>query len=181
MEQLPTFTLFADPVRERVFERSNATCDVCRRQRGMIYSGPKYGLAPASELTICPWCIADGAAGMRGVSFNDATIYPAIETTPQMSEADRHLVENLTPGYNTWQGNLWLMCCGRACVYLGEAEASDLQGRWSAAVPSMFEDDEKSPEEIAEIIRYMKQGGSPAAYVFQCRACQGLRAYWDCD
>lgn len=179
MSHLPTFPLFADPVRENVVEPSNAACGICGLHQGHMYTGPRYG--SSDDVMICPWCIADGSACGHDIIFNDATIYPLFDSTPQMTIEDRRLVECLTPGFTTWQGNHWLMCCGRACVYLGEAASADLRGRWSDAIPSMFQDDRFAATEIDEIVDAVIKGGSPCAYVFQCRVCQRLRGYWDCD
>jgi hypothetical protein len=115
---------------------------------------------------------------VRGISFNDSTIYPVSESTLQLSAEDQDLVEHRTPGFTTWQGNHWLMYCGRACVYLGEADAADLRGGWAGAIPSMFAGEERLQKEIFENIR---RGGSPCAYVFQRQGCQTLVGNWDCD
>ncbi len=181
MNDLPTFELFPDPLGEEVIEPSEETCDLCGLARGYMYTAGHNSDSPdTDEANICPWCIADGSAGERGVTFNDATIYPYLDTTPQMSEADKDLVERRTPGYVTWQGNRWLMCCGRACRYLGEAKEGDLRGRWSAAVPSIFEIWEMPADHIEEVIDLIGKSADPAAYVFECRICGGLKGYWDC-
>ncbi|HKQ48240.1 MAG TPA: CbrC family protein [Phycisphaerae bacterium] len=82
MEVLPAFSLFPDSVPERIFERSAVACDICKRPRGLIYTGPQYSESPATDdLRICPWCIADGSAAERGITFNDSTIYPHFDAT----------------------------------------------------------------------------------------------------
>lgn len=181
IEPLPTFSLFPNPERENVFEHSTESCDLCGKKRGVIYTAGY--LSPSEEmeeLTICPWCIADGTAGAKGIEFNDSTIYPANESTPQMSDADQELVGQRTPGFVAWQGNHWLMCCGRACVYLGEAHRGDLQGRWASAVKGIFADSDFPQEEIDEIVADIGEG-NPCAYVFQCQICKGLNGFWDSD
>jgi uncharacterized protein CbrC (UPF0167 family) len=181
METLPTFSLFPDPTRERVFKKTDAPCGVCGQSRGVLYDGPAYGPSPVSETPVCPWCIASGDAGRLGVIFNDSCTQSSNPATTKMSDADRDLVEHRTPGFTTWQGNHWAACCGRACVYLGEADAADLKGRWAEAVPSMFADLGYSTDEIAETVDGVAREGSPAAYVFQCQVCKALQGYWDCD
>jgi len=182
MEALPTFELFPEPLREEVFESTAETCGCCNRARGFKYTLPTYGGSDETDdIIICPWCIADGTAAALDITFNDGTIYPALESMSQLNAADLELVEQRTPGFVTWQGNRWTICCGRACIYLGEADSSDLKGRWRTAVPSMFAGDDWSKQEIAEIINNMVRGGSPSAYVFQCQTCRKLQGYWDCD
>jgi uncharacterized protein len=177
MEPLPTFPLCPDPLRENVFVESADACDLCHTRRGWMYTGPTYG--PLNDVKICPWCIADGTAESADVSFNVGTIFPYFDSTPQLPADDRSLVEYRTPGFQTWQGNHWLMHCGRACIYLGEADAEDLLGRWSSAVPSMFEGDGWPQDEIDDLVRHVKRSQGPCAYVFQCQICGALRGFWD--
>lgn len=115
------------------------------------------------------------------MTFNDGTIYPYVPGSPQLSSADHELVEQRTPGFVTWQGNHWLMCCGRACVYLGEAKAGDLQGRWKQAAAAIFESDDLTDSRKVEILSQIGLSASPAAYIFQCQQCRRLLGYWDCD
>ncbi len=179
MEPLPQFPLFRDPVGEESFERSDVVCACCERGRGWVHTCGMFGPGDLDR-PICPWCIADGSAAAKFEgSFNDGTIYPAFKETPQLSKADRELVENRTPGFVTNQGVKWQMCCGRACVYIGEATAADLTGRWKSAVPSILRDCEGwSEEQKAELIASI--GIDPAAYVFECQVCGGLKGFWDC-
>jgi uncharacterized protein CbrC (UPF0167 family) len=180
MDQPPIFPLFADPIREGVFKQSDKVCDVCGRGRGWIYTAATYG--ELDQPVVCPWCIHDGSAAKKGITFNDATIYPALPGTRQLSAKDRKWVEERTPGFNTWQGNHWLACCGGACVYLGEAEAADLAGRWAEAAASLFvAEADWSDEQKSKVVTSVHRGSSPAAYVFQCRECSRLKGYWDCN
>jgi uncharacterized protein len=176
---LPSFPLFPNPLREDILALTSDSCDICRQSRGIRYTGPRYS-TETDDLNICPWCIADGSAAARDITFNDATIYPYLDSTPQMSPEDRAMVTGRTPGFTTWQGNHWLMHCGRACIYLGEARSGDLQDRWAAATPSLFEDENRSQEEIDDIVASIGHGHC-CAYIFQCQVCRVLRGYWDCD
>lgn len=101
MEPLPVFPLFRDPVGQGVIVRGEDACLACGRARGWVYTGTMYG--PGDNFRkVCPWCIADGTAAAKfGCSFNDPTIYPMGPGTPQLSEEDRRLVEDRTPGYFT--------------------------------------------------------------------------------
>jgi uncharacterized protein CbrC (UPF0167 family) len=120
-------------------------------------------------------CIADGSAAAKiNCFFNDVLV--------KMNPSDLELVEKRTPGYTTWQGNHWLACCGRACTYLGEAEEKDLRGRWASAVDSMVGEMGYTKEQLwADILPGLRRAGSVCVYVFQCRECRKLRAYWDMD
>ena len=178
---LPHFPLFPHPENEGIFEPTEFDCDICKKCRGVRYIAGFLG-APvgvdSEEMVVCPWCIADGSAGAQGLTFNDAEIYGLSKA--QMTAADKELVEQRTPGFVTWQQNHWLMCCGRACIYLREADTGDLQGKWAAAVPSMFEDDDLPQDHKDEIVRTIARGRGPCAYVFECQVCHSLKAFWDC-
>jgi uncharacterized protein CbrC (UPF0167 family) len=184
MEELPAFPLFRDPVGQESFEESDVECEACGRARGWVYTCGMYGPGDLDR-SLCPWCIADGSAAAKfGLSFNDATIYPCLEGSPQLPKDDQRMVETRTPGFTTWQDNGWRMCCGRACVYIGEAQEGDLMegGRWAAAAPDIVSSVEDWPEdERAELLDSFGVEGSPAAYIFECGQCGALKGFWDCD
>lgn len=183
-ETLPDFPLFPDPMREGVVEATSEPCSVCHRSRGYVYTSAIYSSkSEADSIRVCPWCIHDGSAAKEGITFNDATIYPCFPDTSQLPPDDAELVEQRTPGFTTWQGNYWLMCCGRACVYRGEVEPGDLASRWASVIPSLFEGQELS-EDTQQLILdglEVEDCASPAAYVFECQVCHRLLGYWDCD
>jgi uncharacterized protein CbrC (UPF0167 family) len=183
MEQLelPKFRLFMDPVREKAIVESAQACCLCGKTRGWLYDGPTYGSSLPDGSRVCPWCISDGTAAQQGLAFNDATMQPLLDQTPQLADEERRLVEDRTPGFTTWQGNHWMMCCGIACVYLGEARNGDLTDRWRGAVDAIFRDQSAwGANEVADLVRQVG-GGHICAYVFQCRACERLTGFWDCD
>lgn len=180
-EPLPTFALFRDPVREKSFEVSTDVCEVCGRARGWRYVCNIYGEGDG-EQCICPWCIADGsAAATFDCIFNVGDVYPL--SAPQLTPEDRELVERRTPGFGTWQDHGWMMCCGRASVYVGEAEGAELTGRWASVVPMALKEwrfaESYSAAEKDELIAGIYKGGSPCVYVFECQVCRGLRCLTD--
>lgn len=180
----PTFPLFADPVAEQSFKRSRKKCDCCAKSRGWIYTCSMYGPGD-NDHTLCPWCIADGSAARKfKVSFQQATIFPIAKGSPKLSRSDADLVEHRTPGFVTWQDHGWFICCGRACIYIGEASSKDLAGKWASAVPSMFKGPglkEWSEQDKANLVKSIRRRGSPAAYIFKCQVCSKLQGFWDCD
>lgn len=188
MEELPRFHLFSDPLKEKSIVTSKAyckardcetcACDICGRERDYYCDCGHVSDDPAlDEITICPWCIADGTAASRGIRFNDATIYPDLGDTPQLSAADREVVEGRTPGFATWQQIGWRMCCGRACIYVGEANSSDLKGRWASAVPTLFESDGMEEPGQQEVLTHIGEG--IGVYIFQCQICGCFSGHWD--
>lgn len=160
-ESLPDFPLFEDPLRERVFKRTRLPCGVCGTSRGYLHN--------TGDRAVCPWCIADGAAGKAGI---------ALHVAPRgLAEVDRVLLEERTPRYQSWQGDEWQVCCGKPCVYLGSAEPVDLRGRWASAVGSIFSRDPR--DRVEELISAMDPESSPCTYVFRCQVCGALLGHWD--
>jgi uncharacterized protein CbrC (UPF0167 family) len=181
MDELPTFRLFADPVGEGAFVPTDEACELCGKVRGWTCVGASYGGVDEVE-TLCPWCVADGTAAARGYHFDDPTIYPVRDGSPQLPPEDAAEVEGRTPEFTTWQGVNWQMCCGRACRYIGEAKAEDLKGRWAGAVEPIFghmrAEDGWDDARIAEVVEAIGRG-DPAAYVFECVVCGKLHGFWD--
>ncbi len=185
MEKLPEFELFPDPMREGFFESTDKACGVCKRSRGMLYTGPRSVINPIDgmrryrssdrvfdgefTIAICPWCIADGSARAVGTEFTQ---------TWNMNDEDRELVEGRTPSYFALQQTSWLTCCDRACIYLGKARPEDLRGRWSSVIPSMLERD-GYPSAHCDWILGELMSEEAWGYVFQCRVCSKLKGYWD--
>ena len=165
---------------EGSIKRGKGVCEACGKARGWVYARPVFGEGD-SQRTICPWCIADGAAAAElKITFNDPGIYPMLPGVAQLSSTDREAVESRTPGFETWQDHGWMMCCGRACVYLGEASAEDLAGRWAEAAPSIVAECEGwSEDEKKDLIQNITKKQGPCAYVFECQVCRKLKGFWD--
>jgi uncharacterized protein len=99
-----------------------------------------------------------------------------------MSPEDRELVEGRTPGFLTWQDYSWRTCCGRACVYLGQAKAEDIApgGKWHGAMESVRAYCFEYSDEEWNFILSGVPVGAVGIYVFECRVCGGLVGFWDC-
>lgn len=113
---LPPFKYHPDPLATGSFRVDPDTpCLSCSRIRGYIYTGPVYterNFILAYHL--CPWCIADGSAARQfGAIFNDTG------TIDDISDEARTEVETRTPGFDGWQQETWLACCGDAAAFLG--------------------------------------------------------------
>lgn len=178
---LPAFRYFADPIGAGVFKKSRDACDCCDEARGWVYTGPVY--SEDDEPTLCPWCIADGAAARKfSCTFNDTGqlyAHPDNQDDPDPDELSE--VEERTPGYTTWQGNYWYACCGHPAVYLGDAGGKDLTGRWKAALPVVFADNEGVLEDLGDDLGELARGESPGVYIFKCPHCGKLGGYFDLD
>jgi uncharacterized protein CbrC (UPF0167 family) len=178
MDPLPTFPLFPDPPRENIFKLSAEPCSVCGKVRGMLYTVSVNG--SNRRTPCCPWCIADGSAAATGMTFNE-DIECSSDEYERLSSEDKALVFERTPGYVTWQGNHWLVCCGKPCIYLGEADSPDLEGRWADVIPTLELLNTWTKDQVDQFVKNVTKGQSPCVYVFQCQLCRKLKGYWDQD
>ena len=178
MSALPTFPLFDNAPLSRVLVRSEQPCDCCGKATGWTYTGPFY--TAEDEPTLCPWCIADGSAAEKFEgTFNDG-LHP--DSKAKLAKPDLDLIDTRTPGFQSWQGNQWLACCDKPCVFMGDANANDLAGRWKDLVPALREDLGGALEDdFDDWLENAEHGGSPAVYVFQCPTCSKRHFYWDMD
>jgi uncharacterized protein CbrC (UPF0167 family) len=113
---LPVFPYHPDPIATGAVRPSDKLCRTCEKRRGFIYGGPVYCRGSLRE-SLCPWCIADGTASMKSAAlFSD----PEPLHCAGLSAAIIKAVTCRTPGYTSWQGDLWLDHCDDACEYHGD-------------------------------------------------------------
>ena len=107
-----------------------------RSPRGYIYTASVYAPGWYRDC-ICPWCIADGSAAEKfEAMFSDD--HPLAQAG--VPDAVIEEVTRRTPGFNSWQQEEWLSCCGDACEFHGDAPRSELQAlqgelRWRGHSP----------------------------------------------
>jgi hypothetical protein len=78
------------------------------------------------EDTLCPWCIADDSAHKSfDAGFADPAGF-ADEIPPDIVEE----ISCRTPGFNTWQQEKWLTCCGDAAAFLEPAGHAEIRARY---------------------------------------------------
>src|SRR5512147_1560630 len=99
---LPGFRYHPDPLASGSVVASDKTCRCCGKARGYIYAGPVYAEDELEE-SICPWCIADGAANRKF----DATFFDAEAVADEVPDAAMDEICERTPGYIAWQQGHW--------------------------------------------------------------------------
>lgn len=165
--ELPTFKYFPNPVAHGIFEENpSAICPCCKQQRGWVYVLHPYAVDEISDL--CPWCIADGsAAALFDAEFNDVT-----------ADLPQEIVEEVslrTPGFPTWQQNIWLTHCNDAGIFLGNPTWEDVQ-----KIPGLST--LLCKEGVDKELQHLLGGDSSlTAYLFQCTQCHQHMVYTDCD
>lgn len=176
MEQLPNFTYHPDPVATGAIRQSDAECPACGRVRGYAYA-----LIPSAIEEyegICPWCIADGSAHEKfDVTFADDR--PLRQAG--LPEAVVTEVTERTPGYESWQQEEWLSCCGDACEYHGDAPVDEIHSLDADEFLHLVPAPEFGIGDAPGFLSDYAPGGSPAFYKFVCRHCRAVQYGWDCD
>ena len=157
---LPAFKFHSDPTATGSIKRSEAKCECCGQRRGFIYTGPVYCVQQLSE-SVCPWCIADGsAAGKFEAVFSDD--HPLIQAG--VPDAVVEEVTRRTPGFSSWQQEVWLSCCGDACEFHGDAPHAELQALRGDDLARTLADFAWREEHWPQFIQTYHPGGNPAVY-----------------
>jgi uncharacterized protein len=179
-EPLPSFRYHPNPVATgAISAEPDMPCLGCNRIRGYIYKGAVFTEKNfILDDHLCPWCIADGTASrLFGATFNDTGELDGI------ADAVRDEIERRTPGFNGWQQEKWLGCCGDGAAFLGTAGAAELQRDFAEAVPMvkgyLRSEFDLSKEDAEEFFDGLSKEEEPTAYMFRCLHCQKYLAYVD--
>ena len=175
---LPSFRYHPAPLASGSVVPADAECVCCRQRRGFIYAGPAYSESELDD-ALCPWCIADGSAHRTfDATFADPAGFA--------DDIAREIVEEIafrTPGFNAWQQERWLACCGDAAAFvepIGHAELTlryrELEG---ALMMYIVHELEISGAAAVRLLRSLDRDRGPTAYVFSCRHCDNKPAYID--
>lgn len=179
MDTPPTFFYSPNAYALGIIEQQPITCQCCGLAREYRYAGNLYCEAEVEE--ICPWCIADGRAaatydGSFVSDFEGLNPGPA-GLGPPMSAESMEQVSSHTPGYASWQGDVWLGHCSEACVFLGYVGSKELAPVWAEvradAVASGWGED--------TIQFHMHKDGDMTGYLFQCPRCGRHRLHVDAN
>ena len=100
------------------------------------------------------------------------------ETWYHVRVAADYLFELLrTPSYHTWQGERWLFCCQRPCVFVGSLP-SELISREAMSITDSISELLRAPNWASQVRR---DSGSHLYYVFRCPICDRIKFHDDND
>jgi uncharacterized protein len=174
-EPLPVFRYHPDPIATGSIVESEARCQCCGKARGYVYTVAPQTEQDLPEDSLCPWCIADGSAHKEfGAEFIDAEGISA--DLPE--EVAKELLER-TPGYWSWQAEVWRDCCGDAAAFLGpygykeilEAERKEKSLKEPIVEQIQVQMGYSSPQ-AALLLKSLDRYTGPAAYLFECLKCK---------
>ncbi len=166
MEQLPQFRYHPDPLRTGMIRQSEQQCAVCEQSRGYIYTGSVYSIKAIEH--VCPWCIASGEAARK---FNATFAEGFYSPHDKIPAAIINEVMERTPGYESWQGDVWLSHCDDACEFHGDADREDLKRIDPEERARLEYENPWMAEGWNEIVQSYQPGGQPAFYKFICKHC----------
>jgi uncharacterized protein CbrC (UPF0167 family) len=175
---LPVFRYHPDPIASGSVVASDAQCACCGARRGFIYTGPAY-CEEELEDALCPWCIADGSAHAKfDASFAEPAGFPDEVAADVVAE-----IAYRTPGFNAWQQEKWLACCGDAAAFLEPAGLAEIRARHpqleGALTMYIVHELGISGGAATRLLQALHRDQGPTAYVFACRHCDGRPAYID--
>lgn len=163
---LPHFKYQPDPLKTGSIVPSEQTCSCCGLARGFKYNSTIY--AEAEVETICPWCIADGSAAARfDGSFVDSD--PLEEEGVPQSVIDE--VCQRTPGYSSWQQEVWRAHCNDACEFHGDATVDEIAQLSGESLAELLAEEMIKPGVWPKLRDAYVPGGDTSIFRFQCRHC----------
>ena len=146
-------------------------CQVCG-QKPSHYLERMYTVEKISCL--CPSCVASGAAARK---FKGDFIQEAEWEKVSDSERVKHFFET-TPGYVSWQGEMWLACCDDFCNFIDYVGMEKLQKM--PEKKTILADYAKRQEYSRDTVEeYLSRSGDMTGYLFQCRHCKNYHLYVD--
>ena len=177
----PTFRYHPDPIATGSVKPSDVACRACGRVRGLIYTGPVYGVEEDYNEAICPWCIADGTAHEKlQVVFADPRGVGGYGDWDSVPATVVEEIVNRTPCFNGWQQERWFTHCGDAAEFLAIAGRPELEAFGVEAIDAIRQECGYEGDEWDSYFRALDRDHGPTAYVFRCRHCGKLGGYSDC-
>jgi uncharacterized protein len=165
---LPAFRYHPDPIATKSIVESDKQCACCEQARGYIYVAPVYAVDDLDD-SICPWCIADGSAAKKfdATFVDDHPLHNANIASGIIDE-----VSTQTPGFFSWQQEVWLTCCADACEFHGDATKNDLTKIEAGSLERLLDDLGLEEGDWPSFVAGYEQGGDPGVYKFVCRHCK---------
>lgn len=179
---LPLFSYHPDPFKTETFIATDQKCRVCNQCRGFQYMGPVYPNL-GNLIPICPWCIASGEAhSALGLRFSDPDLILEDQNCQKVSQAVKDLICQRTPGFNTWQDQIWLSHCADAAVFLGACDGKTIRQEHAEVIPQIQENYCGENQDLDEYVDELEdEGGWIVARVFQCHHCRQKLVHIEAD
>lgn len=174
--ELPVFRYHPDPVATGAIKPlAGLVCPCCGEATGWAYAGTPYAVDVVEDL--CPWCIADGSAAVRYEA--EFVAYPGRGIDLAADRLDELMTR--TPGFNSYQEEVWPLCCDDACGFLGTVTAEEI-GALPADFLAEHHLDQQWVDAVAKSEGHERAHGlEPSVFVFTCLHCGQLHPWVDCS
>lgn len=167
-EELPYFPYHPDPVATGAINVSDKICSCCGRCRGYVYRGSVYS-SSHKGVEVCPWCISDGSAAKK---FKATFIDVSWMTSQGVPRGLADIVRKKTPGYISWQQEVWLHHCDDACEFHGDATVEDVRNASTETIDLFAGDDDEFKEDFRLELQNFTGEGEIVLYKYVCRHCR---------
>ena len=173
-DDLPFFRYHPDPLATGSIQQSDSVCECCGLARGFVNTCNFY--STSEEQIFCPWCISTGLAAKKfdGIFCDDYSLINAGLPTSIIEE-----VTQRTPGFNSWQSEAWLTCCGDACEFYGDAPVDEVKNLSDPQLVQMQKITALSIDRLRTMAANYIPASSPAFYKWKCRVCGNLKYFVD--
>ncbi len=164
---LPYFIYHPDPLGTGSVVATDAQCECCGQARGYRYAPTMY--ARKRPNCVCPWCIADGSAARK---FDGAFVddYPLVQAGVPAAVLDEVCFR--TPGYASWQQEIWQAHCGDACEFHGDAAESEIKSLNGEVLAAFLSRNGLKAEHWPRLRDNYVPGGDASIFKFVCRECK---------
>jgi uncharacterized protein CbrC (UPF0167 family) len=176
--EIPLFKYHPYPLKTGNVVQKAIRCICCDHERAYAYIGPVHSTLSGIEDNICIWCIADGSAAKKF----DAEFAGDLDQNLSLPAEIMEEFTKKTPGYISWQGEIWLTHCDDICEFHGDFSKEELLQRFDELTIYAKDSLHCGKSELKEIIKYYnpKQGNiNPAFYKFVCRKCDKILFHCD--
>lgn len=204
IQKIPNFKYHPDPLKTKNAEEKNFQCICCDKEKNITYVAGIYTSLDVDREELCLDCIYDGSAARKFDAtftilpysieekiFNEDPetkeykyFYQDIKQNDlEISKEDLEEFHERTPGYISWQEQIWLTHCRNICSFHGDFDPIELQ--------QVYQDEENksylkeslgcNDQELNEIIFAYnpKKSTQPSFYKFKCLACKKVLAHTD--
>jgi uncharacterized protein CbrC (UPF0167 family) len=175
---LPLFRYHSDPIASGSIVASDAKCLCCRQNRGFVYTGPVYAEKDLED-SICPWCIADGAAHRKfDAEFVDTEAFA--EGAPQAAMDE---ISQRTPGFSSWQSEQWPVCCDDATAFVTPVGIQEIRKDFreleGSVLSHIIYEMSISGGAATRLLNSLDREKGPTAFLFRCLHCEQPHVYVD--
>lgn len=174
--KLPTFKYHPDPIKTGNIVKNNFHCKSCNQEREYQYVGPIGSFHDDLEGSICAGCVANGLAAKKFDATFAWNLNPDIKVQP---EEWKEFTER-TPGYMSWQDQVWLTHCDQICEFHGDFSKEELLKRYDTLRKYARKTLNLEDTMLNDIIEnYGPDNINPAFYKFVCTKC--AKVLFHCD